>query len=77
MKLVGVSSTRLLRLFREPEFDIEACLKFVEYDQDNDSFRMRFELFPDDGEQQILAAWTITLRRVNNCSHFEDHREQN
>lgn len=65
----------LVETFREPQFDIETALKFVEYGEDSDSFEMRFENFPTAASTEILGAWTITLTRANGLSHLEDHYE--
>ena len=65
----------LVETFREPKFDIETALKFVEYGEDFESFEMRFENFPAADSTEILGAWTITLTRANGLSHLEDHHE--
>ena len=66
----------LVETFKEPQFDIETALKFVEYGEDSDSFEMRFENFPTASSTEILGAWTITLtKRANDISHLEDHHE--
>ena len=65
----------LVETFKEPKFDIETALKFVEYGEDSDSFEMRFENFPTADSNEIIGAWTITLRRANGLSHMEDHHE--
>ena len=63
----------LVETFREPEFDITTVLKFVEYNEGDNSFEMRFENFATGDSTEILGAWTITLPRANDQSHLEDH----
>ena len=67
----------LVATFREPEFDIETILKFVEYHEGLNTFQMRFENFATGRSEDILGAWTITLERANDSSHLEDHYERN
>jgi len=63
----------LVETFREPEFDTETVVKFVEYSENSESFQMRFENFASGDATEILGAWTITLERANDLSHLEDH----
>ncbi len=67
----------LVETFRHPEFEIDQCLKFVEYEEDETEFRLRLEMFANEVDQQVLGAWSISLTRENNYSHLEDHDEQN
>ena len=65
----------LVETFREPQFEIETVLKFVEYGEDSESFEMRFENFRTTDSTEILGTWSITLTRANGLSHLEDHHE--